>query len=112
MENLLNVAFDNLSHSSVVKNGKGLRQIEGLLAQICFSSSLSSSQYSSSAPATNGASLKPLDELADDLVFREFFRLQEGFEWNGMVCLPANDEYKPRILINTMVQWRQDWLNA
>lgn len=82
MEKLLSVAFDNLSHSSPSKNGKGLRQIEGLLAQICLSKSMSSSQ---SDLSSSTARLRPLEELADDLAFREFFRLQERFEWNGMI---------------------------
>lgn len=35
---------------------------------------------------------KALAELEDDPAFREFFKLQEGFEWNGMI----DDLKKPR----------------
>lgn len=30
---------------------------------------------------------KELAALEDDPAFREFFKLQEGFEWNGMMLL-------------------------
>ena len=73
---------------------KGLRQIEGLLAQICLSgpvthhrrkSSTATSALDGSANAPDGApaSPKPLRELRLDPAYREFFRLQEGFQWNG-----------------------------
>ncbi|KAK5005079.1 hypothetical protein LTR16_006139, partial [Cryomyces antarcticus] len=32
----------------------------------------------------DGDAVKTLDVLGRDLAFREFFRLQESFEWNGM----------------------------
>ncbi|RCI09151.1 hypothetical protein L249_1560 [Ophiocordyceps polyrhachis-furcata BCC 54312] len=48
---------------------KGLRQVEGLLAQICLSDS-------------DGQQPKDLGRLSHDPAFREFFKLQEGFEWN------------------------------
>jgi len=40
--------------------------------------------HSSGSPT--GAAPKPLDALSEDLAFREFFRLQESFEWNGRVA--------------------------
>ena len=84
MESLLAVSFDNISSRDSFKIRKGLRQIDGLLAQICLSSSLKglspqkrkSSVLSDSAP-------KLLGELQKDAAFREFFRLQESFQWNG-----------------------------
>ncbi|KAK4456436.1 putative cell division control protein 14 [Cladorrhinum samala] len=75
MESLLSLAFDNLSSFDGSKIKKGLKQVEGLLAQICLSgpSNLRSSQ---------GPQRKVLSDLSPDPAFREFFKLQEGFEWN------------------------------
>lgn len=109
MESLLSLSFDYLSSFDGIKIKKGLRQLEGLLAQICLSSSKSttnSTPSSSSSASTaaaerrrsiigTGAPLnggygddgaaqpKELASLKDDPAFREFFKLQEGFEWNG-----------------------------
>lgn len=83
MENLLSLAFDSLSSYDGPKVRKGLRQVEGLLAQICLSSP---SSKSSKSPATDDESShtrgKSLSDLSDDPAFCEFFKLQEGFEWN------------------------------
>ncbi|KAG7112632.1 hypothetical protein HYQ45_017230 [Verticillium longisporum] len=103
MEALLSLAFDNLSSYDGLKIRKGLRQVEGLLAQICLSTP-SRSRSSSSPTKPNGhkrsdSKLSPdpsdapndehdgpdrksLADLGDDPAFREFFKLQEGFEWN------------------------------
>ena len=93
METLLSVAFDNISSKAPKKIGKGLRQIEGLLAQICLSSSNPQSpskrKPSSNLVTASDAHIKQLEVLAEDLAFREFFRLQESFEWNGMLKHPA-----------------------
>ncbi|KAH8698480.1 cell division control protein 14 [Talaromyces proteolyticus] len=85
MEALLAHSFDYLSSYEPNKIRKGLRQVEGLLAQIC----LSRSKHS---PAEKRRSMIPLGqaqpvpkafgELAEDPAFREFFKLQEGFQWN------------------------------
>ncbi|VUC28542.1 unnamed protein product [Clonostachys rosea] len=97
MEALLSLAFDNLSSYDGVKVRKGLRQVEGLLAQICLSGPQPqrsargrsrSTGSDSSNEEGNGegdgatASRKDLAELSRDPAFREFFKLQEGFEWN------------------------------
>ncbi|MCJ1270354.1 hypothetical protein MMC22_010250 [Lobaria immixta] len=100
MESLLSLSFDYLSSFDGIKIKKGLRQLEGLLAQICLSSSKStpnsnSSSSSSTAVAERRRSMigaggagdgaaqpKELASLKDDPAFREFFKLQEGFEWN------------------------------
>lgn len=85
MESLLSVAFDNISSRDGNKIRKGLRQIEGVLAQICLSRSKSPHKRKSSAfPDKTPASAKNLCELRSDPAFREFFRLQEGFQCNGM----------------------------
>jgi hypothetical protein len=91
MEALLSVAFDNLSCYDGGKIKKGLRQVDGLLAQICLSQSQQASpkspvkKSSSSSQQPDGTQQqrpKPLPTLSSDPAFREFFKLQEGFEWN------------------------------
>lgn len=93
MESLLSLSFDYLSSSDGVKIKKGLRQLEGLLAQICLSqrSGLSAAERRRSMISMGeyedqdqDQSPKDLASLVDDPAFREFFKLQEGFEWNGM----------------------------
>jgi len=93
MEALLSLAFDNIASKDAHKIRKGLRQIEGLLAQICLSSSKSSpskpghrrNQSAINLGEQEQSTPKKLGQLAEDPAFREFFRLQEGFEWNGKV---------------------------
>jgi len=95
MENLLSLAFDNLSSYDGVKIRKGLRQVEGLLANICLSRSETSKDRRASMARDPGQdhdqeslpTSKNLSELADDPAFYEFFKLQEGFEWNVAVRL-------------------------
>jgi hypothetical protein len=86
MESLLSLSFDNISSRDSTKIRKGLRQIEGLLAQICISRQTSRSpnkRKSSVLGEKQHGSPKQLGELQYDPAFREFFRLQEGFQWNG-----------------------------
>ena len=93
MESLLSLSFDYLSSNDGIKIRKGLRQLESLLAQICLSRSPSASAAAADRRHSvigNGASngspkqaTKELSSLKDDPAFREFFKLQEGFEWNG-----------------------------
>ncbi|KAI1341369.1 putative cell division control protein [Xylariaceae sp. FL0016] len=85
MENLLSLAFDNLSSYDGPKIRKGLRQVEGLLANICLSRQASGKERRGSKDSGQGPdspSNKSLSELNDDPAFYEFFKLQEGFEWN------------------------------
>ncbi|KAJ0160874.1 Cell division control protein 14 [Colletotrichum tanaceti] len=83
MENLLSLAFDGLSSYDGPKVRKGLRQVEGLLAQICLSSPAKTRSPTADDESTRrGAGGKSLADLSDDPAFREFFKLQEGFEWN------------------------------
>lgn len=91
MEPLLSHAFDNLSSYDGGKIRKGLRQVEGLLAQICLSNSSKPRITSNLAdkrrstvndPGKEPPARKQLVELPEDPAFREFFKLQEGFEWN------------------------------
>lgn len=98
MEAHLSLAFDNLSSYDGGKIRKGLRQVEGLLAQVCLSkhkpTTPAERRRSVASPGNGGAQTGPkeLTALKDDAGFREFFRLQDGFEWNGMVgcrCMKA-----------------------
>ena len=88
MESLLSHSFDYLSSNDSSKIRKGLRQLEGLLAQICLSQSnnASSPDKRRSIATTQPIESTPKDlaSLKDDAAFREFFKLQEGFQWNGM----------------------------
>ncbi|KAL1983845.1 hypothetical protein VTN96DRAFT_9846 [Rasamsonia emersonii] len=80
MEALLAHSFDYLSSYEPSKIRKGLRQVEGLLAQICLSRPKQAA--ADKRRSTSQLTPKPLDELAEDPAFREFFKLQEGFQWN------------------------------
>lgn len=89
MESLLSLAFDNLSSFDGAKIRKGLKQVEGLLAQICLSGPSSprkdhhhQQQQQQGSRSSNGGGSKGLADLSGDPAFREFFKLQEGFEWN------------------------------
>lgn len=92
MESLLSLSFDYLSSYDGVKVRKGLRQLEGLLAQICLSRTNTPAADRRSSvipPNTTKQATKELSSLKDDPAFREFFKLQEGFEWNGMSPHPT-----------------------
>jgi Cell division control protein 14, SIN component len=84
MEVLLSHSFDYLSSSSPQKIRKGLRQVEGLLAQICLSRSPPANKRHSMVPLGQhtSPSSKKLADLKEDPAFREFFKLQQGFQWN------------------------------
>ncbi|OGM48549.1 cell division control protein 14 [Aspergillus bombycis] len=85
METLLAHSFDYLSSYEPSKVRKGLRQVEGLLAQICLSKSKQPASDKRRSLLSFGAPQpvpRALSELKDDPAFREFFKLQEGFQWN------------------------------
>lgn len=84
MESLLSLAFDNLASYDGPKIRKGLKQIEGLLAPICLAAPRRSDPGGSKPGGcgTPPRSRRDLADLADDPAFCEFFRLQEGFQWN------------------------------
>lgn len=87
MEALLSLAFDNLSSYDGPKIKKGLKQVEGLLAPICLSASRTRRRQPTAddeqpQQQQQRPSYKTLDDLNDDPAFFEFFKLQEGFEWN------------------------------
>lgn len=100
-------SFDYLSSYEPSKVRKGLRQVEGLLAQICLSKSKSAADRRRSYLAVEAQPVpKELSELRDDPAFREFFKLQESFQWNGKLHkdrfvyadLPTNPDFS--------VQWQ------
>ncbi|KAB8346119.1 hypothetical protein FH972_023166 [Carpinus fangiana] len=85
MDTLLTLSFDNISSKNPDKIRKGLRQIEGLLAQICLARSETSPQshYSTASSTTSSPSpIKSLEQLTSDPAFDEFYRLQQSFEYN------------------------------
>jgi hypothetical protein len=116
MEALLSLSFDNLSSYDQTKIRKGLRQVEGLLAQICLSSSNSpktaaEKRRSVIDPGKEPPPRKALNELGGDPAFREFFKLQDGFEWNVAMrlvnCLDrllgkTNDGQNDLLIIQTL----------
>ncbi|CAG7936133.1 unnamed protein product [Penicillium nalgiovense] len=81
MEALLAHSFDYLSSYEPSKIRKGLRQVEGLLAQICLSKPKPVLDRRSRSPEAQPVP-KTLSELRDDPAFREFSKLQESFQWN------------------------------
>lgn len=89
MESLLSLSFDYLSSYDGVKIRKGLRQLEGLLAQICLSRTPTDRRSSVISGGASKQTTKELSSLKDDPAFREFFKLQEGFEWNVAIRLIA-----------------------
>lgn len=86
MESLLSLSFGNLSSRDSHRISKGLRQIEGLLARLCLPTDrLSPHKRKNSSPEQDPSQYesKGLRDLRKDAAFREFFRLQESFQWNG-----------------------------
>ncbi len=91
MESLLSLSFDYLSSFDGIKIRKGLRQLEGLLAQLCLSRTTTPAERRRSMAVDGAAKPGPKDlaSLSEDPAFREFFKLQEGFEWNGAIMIPS-----------------------
>lgn len=84
MEALLAHSFDYLSSYEPSKVRKGLRQVEGLLAQICLSKKPVTDRRKPRDSPDIQLAPKALSELRDDPAFREFSKLQESFQWNSM----------------------------
>lgn len=115
MEHLLDRSFDNLSSYDQGKIRKGLRQIDGLLAEVCLSSaspkSAAEKRRSVIDPGKEPPPLRPLNELGSDPAFKEFFKLQDGFEFNVahrlLICLDrllgkSNDGQNDLLIIQTL----------
>jgi hypothetical protein len=94
MEQLLSTSFDLLSSYDTLHIRKGLRYLEGFLAKMCL--------QAPPVPSRNGArreSILPTQQGAlvskpKDAAFREFMRLQNGFEWNGLSHAPARLKWR------------------
>ncbi|KAI9664373.1 MAG: hypothetical protein M1831_002306 [Alyxoria varia] len=89
MESLLSFSFDNISSRGTAKIPKGLRQIDGLLAQISLARSLQmspSKRRTSVTPRKRSRSkdedFHSLESLQGDPAYAEFYKLQQSFEWN------------------------------
>ncbi|KAL1997768.1 hypothetical protein VTN02DRAFT_809 [Thermoascus thermophilus] len=98
METLLAHSFDYLSSYEPSKIRKGLRQVEGLLAQICLSKSKQTPvdrRRSMTSSSGGAAAPKALGELKDDPAFREFFKLQDGFQWNELTVTQSPSASSP-----------------
>lgn len=78
METLFSLSFDNISSKDPTKIAKGVKQIEGLLAQFCIADSTADKNDTAAKTVC-----QRLDQVAADPAFQEFFKLQEGFQWNG-----------------------------
>lgn len=104
MEALLSLSFDNIASKDTAKIRKGLRQIEGMLAHICLDGSKTKSTTPGHRRNQSAVNLseqhdapKKLGELSEDPAFREFFRLQDGFEWNG--AHPMRDKTRISLIL-------------
>ncbi|KAA8902590.1 cell division protein Cdc14 [Sphaerosporella brunnea] len=112
MESLLSSSFDLLSSYDTPCIKKGLRYLEGFLAKMCL-------QTAPSAPKNNGARrdsliqmpAAPVASRPRDAAFREFLRLQNGFEWNITIRLIAclerllgkeNNEQNNRLILASL----------
>ncbi|KAK9477208.1 cell division protein Cdc14 [Lipomyces japonicus] len=79
MESLLSSAFDQLLSYDPTSVRRGLRHIEGLLAHLCRPYDAAGA----SKRSNNKDKPSVVDtRVADDPAYREFLRLQDGFEWN------------------------------
>lgn len=87
MEHLLSTSFDLLSSYDPVHIRKGLRCLEGFLAKMCLQAPGMPRRGTSNPPAEQRATLAiPVTTRPKDAAFKEFLRLQNGFEWNGILA--------------------------
>ncbi|KAL7276016.1 60S ribosomal protein L3 [Rhizina undulata] len=91
MEVLLSTSFDLLSSYDPMHIRKGLRCLEGFLAKMCLETATpQQGGKSSRKSSTSTDSTAPSGAVASrpkDAAFREFLRLQNGFEWNVTIRL-------------------------
>jgi len=83
MEDLLSTSFDLLSSYDPVHIRKGLRCLEGFLAKMCLQSPSTPSKSGARAASAANSSVVGVASRPKDAAFKEFLRLQSGFEWNG-----------------------------
>jgi hypothetical protein len=85
METLLSHALSNLSSPTPNRIRKGVRQLEALLAQICLSKPPTPAHLKRHSLLTISNTPTPQKKLSDlpcDPAYKEFYRLQDGFQWN------------------------------
>lgn len=90
MEHLLSTSFDLLSSYDPVHIRKGLRCLEGFLAKMCLANTGAPSHGDKQKSGSNPAAAvgnQPVTSRPKDVVFREFMRLQNGFEYNVTIRL-------------------------
>lgn len=85
MEHLLSTSFDLLSSYDPVHIRKGLRCLEGFLAKMCLQppGTPNRDRHRASSPPVIANPATPVTTRPKDAAFKEFLRLQNGFEWNG-----------------------------
>ncbi|RPA89250.1 hypothetical protein L873DRAFT_1839297 [Choiromyces venosus 120613-1] len=87
MEDLLSTSFDLLSSYDPIHIRKGLRCLEGFLAKMCLQSPSTPSKSGVRKPSTANPSAVGVTSRPKDAAFKEFLRLQSGFEWNVTIRL-------------------------
>lgn len=83
MEDLLSTSFDLLSSYDPIHIRKGLRCLEGFLAKMCLQSPSTPSKSGARTASAANSSVVGVTSRPKDAAFKEFLRLQSGFEWNG-----------------------------
>ncbi|KAG0638836.1 cell division control protein 14 [Tuber brumale] len=87
MEDLLSTSFDLLSSYDPIHIRKGLRCLEGFLAKMCLQSPSTPSKGGARTAGASNASVVGVTSRPKDAAFKEFLRLQSGFEWNVTIRL-------------------------
>ena len=94
MEALLSSSFDLVSSYDTLHIRKGLRYLEGFLAKMCLQTPAPPVPPPTPRNGARRDSIAPPPVLVGkpkDAAFREFLRLQNGFEWNGMKRPPETN---------------------
>ncbi|PUU78451.1 ribosomal protein L3-domain-containing protein [Tuber borchii] len=87
MEDLLSTSFDLLSSYDPIHIRKGLRCLEGFLAKMCLQSPSTPSKSGARTASAANSSVVGVTSRPKDAAFKEFLRLQSGFEWNVTIRL-------------------------
>ncbi|CUS14134.1 unnamed protein product [Tuber aestivum] len=87
MEDLLSTSFDLLSSYDPIHIRKGLRCLEGFLAKMCLQSPSTPSKSGARVVSAANPSAVGVTSRPKDAAFKEFLRLQSGFEWNVTIRL-------------------------
>lgn len=87
MEKLLSTSFDLLSSYDPLHIRKGLRCLEGFLAKMCLQAPQAATKGASRRESITLGTPSAVVAKPNDAAFREFMRLQNGFEWNVTIRL-------------------------